>query len=87
MAKVSLIVSKGQESQQRHQEHEAILDWLSPLDFGAKQIDYYGRVQQDTGQWLLKADAFNQWLNFTTRVLWCPGDRMYHKGPFPTKLH
>lgn len=75
-----LIVSKGQKSQQQHQEHQAIIDWLSPLRFGAKQKDYYSRAQQGTGKWLSEADAFNQWLNSTTGVLWCPGNRTYDNG-------
>ncbi|KAI9777066.1 MAG: hypothetical protein M1839_009117 [Geoglossum umbratile] len=66
----------GQERQEsRHwdQESQNVMAWLSPLNFSAKQSDVFGRHQEGTGEWLLGADAFKNWLDGSERTLWCPG--------------
>ena len=75
--------SEGQETRQRDENHQAILDWLSPLDFRLKQIDSFNRAQQGTGRWLIEGDTFHQWLNGATRMLWCPGNRKQIKDLLP----
>lgn len=57
------------------QESLDILNWLSPLNFWAKQYDTFSRKEDGTGQWLFEEPAFNEWLEGTERILWCPGMR------------
>lgn len=58
---------------QHHQEHQAILDWLTPIDYSPQQHDYISRRQSETGQWLLDTSEFQDWLRGDSRTLFCPG--------------
>ncbi|KAK6519303.1 hypothetical protein TWF281_003138 [Arthrobotrys megalospora] len=60
-------------SQQRNQENQTILDWLSPINPGPQQSDYLGRRQPGTGQWLLDSVQFQDWLEASQQTLFCPG--------------
>jgi hypothetical protein len=55
------------------QQHQKILDWLSPTDFPAQQYDIISRRQEGTGQWLLDSPEFRGWLQGADRTLFCPG--------------
>ncbi|KAH8684491.1 hypothetical protein BGZ60DRAFT_167023 [Tricladium varicosporioides] len=61
---------------QKNKETQNIINWISPLNFSAKQNDFFGRRQEGTGEWLLKNKTFRSWLDGTKRTLWCPGLRM-----------
>lgn len=58
---------------QDQQELQAIISWLSPLQFPAQQSDIISRRQKGTGQWLLQSDQYNTWLNTTPKTLFCSG--------------
>ncbi|KAK1141016.1 hypothetical protein N8T08_009673 [Aspergillus melleus] len=58
---------------QDNQERQAILDWLSPMTYGAKQHDYISRRQPGTGQWLLDSPELQDWLIKPKQTLFCPG--------------
>lgn len=58
------------------QERQNVLEWLSPLNYRAKQNDILSRRQAGTGEWLQKTDEFQAWMGGITKVLWCPGMRM-----------
>jgi hypothetical protein len=58
---------------QDDQEQQAILNWLTPVDFSAQQSDFISRLQEGTGQWLLNSDEFQAWLNKSRGTLFCPG--------------
>jgi hypothetical protein len=58
---------------QRSQEHQTILDWLSPIDYAPQQTDYIKRRQPGTGQWLLDSAEFEAWLENDSQTLFCPG--------------
>ena len=62
-----------QDNRERRHEHQAILDWLTPIDYAAQQSNFIGRRQEGTGQWLLKSDEFQTWLKTSTQTLFCPG--------------
>ncbi|KAI9774337.1 MAG: hypothetical protein M1840_004231 [Geoglossum simile] len=62
-------LQKGQISQ----ESRRIIAWLSPLDFPTKQTDFIRRREEGTGEWLLKADIFRNWVDGTGGTLLCPG--------------
>ncbi|EWY79879.1 hypothetical protein FOYG_16944 [Fusarium oxysporum NRRL 32931] len=50
-----------------------ILDWLTPVDYGRQQSDYFGNRQQGTGQWFLKSAEYQEWLDADGKTLFCPG--------------
>jgi hypothetical protein len=58
---------------QDDQDHQKILDWLTPVDHGPQQSDYLKRRQRGTGQWLLDSAEYQTWLNIGKRTLFCPG--------------
>jgi hypothetical protein len=62
-------ISHGQDEQERN----AILDWLSPVDYAPQQSDFISRRQPKTGQWFLDSPEYNNWLQTTNSVLYCHG--------------
>ena len=57
-------------------ERKTILKSLSKLNFLDKQRDVFAKHQEDTGQWLLRTEKFQQWFNSQqSSTLWCPGIR------------
>lgn len=62
-----------QDTQERQQEHEAILNWLTPIDYAPQQSDFISRRQVGTGQWLLQSEEFQAWLENDKQTLFCPG--------------
>jgi Cdc6-like AAA superfamily ATPase len=58
---------------QHNQEHEAILKWLTPVEYAPQQNDYIRRRQPGTGQWLLDSAEYQAWLHTRKRTLFCPG--------------
>ncbi|KAJ4122854.1 hypothetical protein NW765_017402 [Fusarium oxysporum] len=58
---------------QLNQEHQAILDWLTPVNYGSQQSDCFGKRQQGTGQWFLESAEYEEWLDADGNTLFCPG--------------
>ncbi|EGU71751.1 hypothetical protein FOXB_17740 [Fusarium oxysporum f. sp. conglutinans Fo5176] len=58
---------------QLNKEHQAILDWLIPVDYGTQQSDYFGSRQKGTGQWLLESTEYRDWRVVNGKTLFCPG--------------
>lgn len=58
---------------QDDQEHRAIADWLTPIDYSTQQSDLIARRQEGTGQWLLDSNEYLGWLNQSKQTLFCPG--------------
>ncbi|RMZ68355.1 ankyrin [Pyrenophora seminiperda CCB06] len=54
-------------------KHRRILEWISPLDYPAKQSDTIKRRQEGTGQWFLDAPQVARWLSEHQATLFCPG--------------
>ncbi|KAF2195041.1 hypothetical protein K469DRAFT_543196 [Zopfia rhizophila CBS 207.26] len=61
------------DNREYHEEYQAILDWLTPLDYAPQQNDFISRRQEGTGQWLLDSKEFKDWLSETKQTLFCPG--------------
>jgi NACHT domain len=60
-------------SGQCDQKYQAILDWLTPIDYASQQNDYLIRRQPGTGQWLLDSAEYQTWLKTDKQTLFCPG--------------
>jgi hypothetical protein len=54
-------------------EHQAILDWLTPINYAPQQNDFINRRQTGTGQWLLHSEQYRMWLKTDEQTLFCPG--------------
>ena len=62
-----------QENQLRQHEEQAILEWLTTIDYAPQQSDFISRRQTGTGQWLLDSAEFQLWLTTEKQTLFCPG--------------
>ncbi|KAF2176589.1 purine and uridine phosphorylase [Zopfia rhizophila CBS 207.26] len=58
---------------QHNQEYEAILKWLTPIDYAPQQSDYIRRREEGTGEWLLNSNEFQDWINQRKATLFCLG--------------
>src|ERR1700722_1999423 len=56
----------------QHQECQAIINWLTPVNYALQQSDFIARRQEGTGEWVLKSDEFQQWLAQRNKTLFCP---------------
>jgi hypothetical protein len=61
-----------QRNREATEEREAILDWLTPIDYTSQQSDSINRRQAGTGRWLLESTDFQEWMK-TGKTLFCPG--------------
>ncbi|KAJ2897091.1 hypothetical protein MKZ38_005001 [Zalerion maritima] len=60
--------------QKNAEEREAILDWLSTLDFRERQENAFQKHHKGTGRWMLDTKEFRHWFNGKENSsLWCPG--------------
>jgi Cdc6-like AAA superfamily ATPase len=57
----------------KRKEHQAILDWLTAIDYAPQQSDFISRRQDGTGRWLLDSTEFQKWLETDKQTLFCPG--------------
>jgi hypothetical protein len=72
----STAIRRGVEQTNRWQENQdcqAILNWLTPIDYAPQQSDFLSRREAGTGQWLLDSAEFQAWLNTDNQTLYCPG--------------
>ena len=60
-------------SRHHDQDRQAILDWLTPTNYGAQQSDFLSRRQEGTGQWLLDSAEFKNWCDGNRDTLFCSG--------------
>jgi hypothetical protein len=83
------VTAARKEQEERHQEqmevtsaikdavdredHRAVLDWLTQVDYTRQQADFINRRQAGTGQWLLNSTKYQGWLKSHKQTLFCPG--------------
>ncbi|RYP05136.1 hypothetical protein DL764_004021 [Monosporascus ibericus] len=74
-AQISASSTKTDRIVQYHhtQEQQAILNWLTSIDYGPQQSGHFRRRQPGTGQWLLNSDKYQNWLKTSKQTLFCPG--------------
>ncbi|OAP55828.1 hypothetical protein AYL99_09980 [Fonsecaea erecta] len=60
-------------SHQRDQDRQALLNWLTSVDYAPQQNDFIGRRQGGTGRWLLTSNEFRDWVGRSNQTLFCPG--------------
>jgi len=58
---------------QEEQNRQAVLDWITPIDYASQQSDFISRRQPETGQWLLDSAEFEAWLHISKQTLFCLG--------------
>ncbi|KAJ2988192.1 hypothetical protein NUW58_g4110 [Xylaria curta] len=56
-----------------HKDIQAILEWLTPLDYAPQHNDFIKRRQVGTGQWFLDSSEFQTWVQGYKKTLFCPG--------------
>lgn len=66
-------------------ERNNILTWFSPLNFFQIQQDIFRRRAEHTGEWLIDAPAFQNWVAGWERTLCCWGFREYTCAPVPNR--
>ncbi|RYP35326.1 hypothetical protein DL767_003865 [Monosporascus sp. MG133] len=62
-----------QQAREAADEQDAILRWLTPVDYAPQQSDFINRRQVGTGQWLLESREFQVWLQTDKQTLFCHG--------------
>ena len=67
------LLHERQDNREHREEHQSIVDWLTPIDYALQQNDFISRRQEGTGQWLLDSDEFQRWLDKKQQTLFCPG--------------
>ena len=58
---------------QEDQDRDKILSRLSTIIPTARQSEAFNSHQKGTGKWLWDAEEFQEWINNSGRVLFCPG--------------
>jgi hypothetical protein len=66
-------VQQRQWDAQRRQQHEALMQWLSPTDFPKQHHDIISRKEEGTGQWFIDLPGFKNWLHGLSKTLFCSG--------------
>ena len=55
------------------QKVKAVVDWLTPLNFLARQESIIRDTSEGTGAWFLESETFDRWKSGDDMVMWCPG--------------
>src|SRR3569833_2311012 len=61
------------DSRKTSDERDAVLTWLTPVDYAPQQNDFLARRQPGTGHWLLDSAEFKEWVANGKQTLFCPG--------------
>ncbi|KAK0726050.1 hypothetical protein B0H67DRAFT_480825, partial [Lasiosphaeris hirsuta] len=54
-------------------KRQAVLSWISGLNFCKRQSDYLARSHAGTGEWFLRHKTFQSWSSGDPRTFWCYG--------------
>ncbi|KAI1738955.1 hypothetical protein F4680DRAFT_466763 [Xylaria scruposa] len=67
------LISSAVQHSQDNELSEVIVNWLSPIDFFARQTDLTSQQQEGTGIWFLESPEFSDWVKGVNTTLFCPG--------------
>ncbi|KAL9609730.1 MAG: hypothetical protein Q9167_005519 [Letrouitia subvulpina] len=56
-----------------NEEVQAVLDWISGLNFLKQQDEFLEQSRKGTGEWFLQRQEFREWTSREESMLWCPG--------------
>jgi hypothetical protein len=62
-----------QQAQEHARKRNAILDWLTPIDYSPQQEHYISMRQPGTCEWFLNSEEYQIWLATSNQTLFCPG--------------
>jgi Cdc6-like AAA superfamily ATPase len=66
-------LNEDQKARVHRDERQAVLDWLTLVDYAPQQSDFINQRQTGTGQWLLDSQEFKTWVETDKQTLFCPG--------------
>ncbi|KAK2753386.1 hypothetical protein FQN55_003515 [Onygenales sp. PD_40] len=66
-------LNERQDDREHREERQAILNWITTVDYAPQQNDYINRRQAGTGEWLLTSPQFQEWVGTKRQTLFCPG--------------
>ncbi|KFY28869.1 hypothetical protein V493_02720 [Pseudogymnoascus sp. VKM F-4281 (FW-2241)] len=61
-----------QDGEESRKEYNAVLDWITLVNYGPQHNDFINRRHAETGKWLLESLEFKEWTE-TGNTLFCPG--------------
>lgn len=56
------------------EQHRRIIEWISPLNFSAIQIETLQKREKGTATWIFEDQRFKSWVHGTGRTLCCQGN-------------
>lgn len=63
---------QGLNQSAQNSQDKALLDWLTPTNYGAQQSEVLRDRQEGTGTWLLQSTDSETWLHHKGLTLFCP---------------
>ncbi|KAK5994169.1 Ankyrin-2-like protein [Cladobotryum mycophilum] len=58
---------------QEDQQRQALLNWISEIDYTAQQNDLVSRREPGSRKWLFSSKEYNHWSSEKGSILFCPG--------------
>lgn len=58
-------------------ECEKTLNFLSEISASKMHANIRNRRLKDSGQWIIKNETFQKWMDGDLKTLWCPGKRKH----------
>ncbi|KFY18089.1 hypothetical protein V492_00159 [Pseudogymnoascus sp. VKM F-4246] len=66
------LLNERQDTEERQKAYDAILDWITLVNYSPQHNDFINRRHAGTGKWLLESPEFKDWIE-TGKTLFCPG--------------
>lgn len=73
VVEISEVVKKIDQCQERHSRND-ILEWLTPVNYDAQHHEHLSKRNPESGNWFLKHQNFQQFLNGNEKTLLCQGN-------------
>jgi hypothetical protein len=66
-------LNERQDGREYREERQAILEWLTTIDYAPQQSDFINRREAGTGRWLIDSEEYQTWVQTPKKTLFCPG--------------